>query len=92
MIYGNEAVLAPAASPRHLAAAALTIALLVEASRLIHTPWLDAFRSTVTGALLLGRVFSTWNVLAYAAGIATSWDCETLVNYRRILRLGSGQT
>jgi hypothetical protein len=33
-------------------------------------PWLDAFRLTTTGALLLGRVFSPWNMVAYGFGIA----------------------
>lgn len=53
-----------------LVAAAGLIALAVELFRLVHTPWLDSFRLTTTGALLLGRVFSLWNLLAYAAGIA----------------------
>ena len=47
-----------------------TIALGVELFRLVHTPWLDAFRLTLAGALLLGRIFSPWNMLAYAIGIA----------------------
>jgi hypothetical protein len=36
---------------------------------LYHAPWLDEFRLTTAGALLLGRVFSLWNILAYMAGI-----------------------
>jgi hypothetical protein len=36
---------------------------------LIHAPWLDAFRLTLPGALLLGRIFSLWNMLAYGVGI-----------------------
>jgi hypothetical protein len=46
---------------------ALLIAILVEAFRLVHAPWLDAFRLTLPGALPLGRVFSLWNILAYGA-------------------------
>jgi hypothetical protein len=42
----------------------------VELFRLVHAPWLDAFRLTTAGALLLGRVFSPWDVLAYGVGIA----------------------
>jgi hypothetical protein len=42
----------------------------VELFRLVHAPWLDAFRLTLAGALLLGRIFSPWNVLAYGVGIA----------------------
>ena len=48
---------------------AASIAVLVELSRLYHTPWLDAFRVTTAGALLLGRVFSLWNIAAYVCGI-----------------------
>jgi hypothetical protein len=36
---------------------------------LVHTPWLDAFRLTLAGALLLGRIFSPWDMLAYGVGI-----------------------
>jgi hypothetical protein len=44
------------------------IALSVEFSRLYHSPWLDEFRTTLAGAILLGRVFSPWNMVAYAIG------------------------
>lgn len=55
-----------------IALAALILAVGVELFRLWHTPALDAFRLTTAGALLLGRVFSPWNILAYAAGIAAA--------------------
>ena len=45
------------------------IAVAVELFRLVHAPWLDDFRLTLAGALLLGRIFSLWNILAYGAGI-----------------------
>ena len=63
----------PCARPNRVAAGSLAVAVLVELFRLVHAPGLDAFRLTATGALLLGRVFSPWNVLAYAAGIAAAW-------------------
>lgn len=47
-----------------------SLAIAVELSRLVHTPGLDAFRETMAGALLLGKVFSLWNILAYTLGIA----------------------
>ncbi|MDK4736765.1 DUF2809 domain-containing protein [Rhizobium sp. CNPSo 3490] len=53
-----------------IAVMALFMAIAVEFFRLYHTPWLDAFRLTTAGALLLGRIFSLWNILAYAIGIA----------------------
>lgn len=58
--------------PAILAVIALAIAISVELFRLYHTPWLDAFRLTTAGALLLGRIFSLWNMLAYAIGIAAA--------------------
>jgi hypothetical protein len=47
----------------------MAVAVAVELIRLVHTPWLDDFRLTLAGALLLGRIFSLWNLVAYAAGI-----------------------
>ncbi|PWB88450.1 DUF2809 domain-containing protein [Methylosinus sporium] len=59
-----------------IGAAAMSIAIAVEAFRLYHTPWLDAFRLTLPGALLLGRIFSLWNILAYAIGVAVAAVCD----------------
>jgi Protein of unknown function (DUF2809) len=49
---------------------ACLLAALVELSRLYHSPGLDAFRLTLAGKLLLGRVFSGWHFVAYWASIA----------------------
>ena len=48
---------------------ASAIAIGAEAFRLYHAPALDAFRETVAGALLLGKMFSPANVVAYEFGI-----------------------
>jgi hypothetical protein len=48
---------------------AASIAVGVELFRLVHAPWLDDFRLTIAGALLLGRIFSLWDMLAYGAGV-----------------------
>jgi len=69
MVYGLVALVRPHAATGRLAAVALTLAVLVELFRLVHTPELDAFRRTLAGQLLLGRIFSVWNVVAYAIGI-----------------------
>lgn len=45
------------------------IALCVELFKLYHAPLLDAFRLTLPGKLLLGRVFSLWDLVAYAVAI-----------------------
>ncbi len=53
-------------------ALAMAIALAVELLRLHHHPALDAFRATLAGQLLLGRIFSAWNALSYAGGIVAA--------------------
>jgi hypothetical protein len=45
------------------------VALCVELFKLYHAPLLDAFRLTLPGKLLLGRVFSLWDLVAYAVAI-----------------------
>lgn len=72
-----------AAGPRRIPIAALVamvIAICVEFSRLYHTPQLDAFRLTLAGKLLLGRVFSLWNIFAYAMGIGLAVVVEICVS------------
>ena len=72
MVYVLVALLVGRSRPAVFAVIALAIAIAVELFRLYHTPWLDAFRLTTAGALLLGRVFSLWNMLAYAIGITAA--------------------
>jgi len=70
MVYFLVAMTGSSRSRLSIALMAAAIAVGVELFRLVHAPWLDAFRLTLPGALLLGRVFSLWDVLAYGAGIA----------------------
>jgi hypothetical protein len=67
------AMAAPRLSRWQVALVSAAIATGVELFRLVHAPWLDAFRLTLAGALLLGRIFSAWNLFAYAAGIVLAW-------------------
>lgn len=69
MVFFLVAIAAPGISRVSVALIGAAIAVCVELFRLVHTPWLDAFRLTLAGALLLGRIFSAWNMLAYAIGI-----------------------
>jgi hypothetical protein len=69
MVFFLVAIAAPNLSRASVAAISAAIAAGVELFRLVHTPWLDAFRLTLAGALLLGRIFSAWDMLAYGAGI-----------------------
>ena len=41
------------------------IAAAIEFLKLYHAPWLDAFRLTLPGILVLGRHFSLWDIVAY---------------------------
>jgi Protein of unknown function (DUF2809) len=69
MVFFLVAVACPRLQCRNAARVSIVIAIGVELFRLVHTPWLDAFRLTLPGALLLGRIFSPWNMLAYGVGI-----------------------
>jgi hypothetical protein len=69
MVFFLVAIAASSLSRRSIASIAALVAVGAELFRLVHTPWLDAFRLTLAGALLLGRVFSLWNTLAYGVGI-----------------------
>lgn len=80
-------------TPGRSGIAAAVITTAIELSQLYHFPALDAFRRTNLGALLLGRVFSVWDVATYAAavGLAATVDRNIrggptlglVVNYRR---------
>lgn len=52
----------------------------VETAKLYHTPWIDAFRYTTIGGLLLGHVFSWSNILCYIIGIIVGIISENLWN------------
>jgi hypothetical protein len=69
MVYFILAAVLSAFPPRISLVAAVLVAVSVEVSRLYHTAWMDAFRLTTAGALLLGRVFSLWNIVSYVCGI-----------------------
>ncbi len=70
MVFFLIAAARPRLSRRDAALIAAAAAILVELFRLVHAPWLDAFRLTTPGALLLGRIFSPLNMVAYGIGIS----------------------
>ena len=72
MVFLLVGVVLPRLTQTQLAAIAMLIAAAVEFSRLVHTPWLDAFRLTTAGALLLGRIFSLWNLVAMRPGLRSA--------------------
>lgn len=69
MVFFLAGALLPRLTRLQIGTIATAIAVVVEFFRLVHAPWLDAFRLTTAGALLLGRIFSLWNVVAYVGGI-----------------------
>jgi hypothetical protein len=70
MVFFLAAIAARGQSRWSIAVISASVAVCVELFRSVHYPWLDDFRITTAGALLLGRVFSPWNMLAYGFGIA----------------------
>jgi hypothetical protein len=67
---------APGAALRARAAAALAVCWAVEASQLVHTPRLDAFRATTPGHLVLGSGFDPRDLAAYAGGVLAAYALE----------------
>ena len=76
MVYSGLRTMAPRTSVAATATVACVVALAVEFFRLYREPTLDAFRATLAGKLLLGSVFSLWNMVVYAFGIG----CAVLVD------------
>lgn len=85
MVFLLVGVLLPRLTRTQLAAIAAVIAVVIEFSRLLHMPWLDAFRQTTAGALLLGRIFSLWNLAAYAVGVAFGVSIDQLAAMRGLV-------
>jgi hypothetical protein len=78
-LYWFLAALLPKLRPLPIATLAITIATVVEFSRLIPIAPIDAFRLTLAGQILLGRFFSLKNIAAYILAIAavTAFDLAT---------------
>jgi hypothetical protein len=68
-LYWFLATLFPKLRPAVLAALAVTIATLLELSRLVSFVPIDSFRLTFAGKILLGRYFSIRNIAAYILAI-----------------------
>ena len=58
-----------------------TLATAVEFAKLIHQPALNSFRHTLAGVLLLGRIYSPWDLLAYWLAIALGAGLELWVRW-----------
>jgi hypothetical protein len=62
---------------------AAAIAVAAEYQRLWHSPGLDAFRQSLAGELLLGRVFNARHILAYWTGIVLALLAQAVWTWRK---------
>lgn len=76
-------LLSPHLTPAWRAFTAYGVCVAVEVSQLFHTPWLDAFRATTPGHLLLGSGFDGRDLWAYLAGVIVSAIIEQFIRVRR---------
>ena len=83
MIYWIVSTLCPRWPIPRAALAAGVIATTVELFKLYHAPWLDTFRLTLTGALLLGRIFSIWDLIFYALAITAGALADHMIRSHR---------
>jgi hypothetical protein len=65
MIYWVLSALLPAWREWMVVLISGSIATAVEFFKLYRSPGMDAFRHTLPGILLLGRIFSLWDIVAY---------------------------
>lgn len=72
---------------RHRAPVALGYCVAIECLQLHHPPWLESLRATLFGRLVLGSVFSFYDLLSYAAGIALAVGLEEILARRNHDRL-----
>jgi hypothetical protein len=72
MVFCLVAWLRPGWRPTSVALVASCVAVLVEFSQLWHPSWLDNFRATRLGVLLLGRFFAWADIAAYLIGIVVA--------------------
>jgi hypothetical protein len=79
MVYFLIAAVLANRRPLTLALLAGVLESLIEFSRLYQAPGLDAFRLSLAGALLLGRVFNPWHLLLYWAAAAIAGLLDSLL-------------
>ena len=83
MVFAGLAFVKPGASTAHLSVLAFAISCAVEFSQLYQTPWLNAFRDTTIGHLVLGSTFSWFDIVAYAVGVLVGSLVDALRTRRR---------
>ncbi len=79
-LYWTVAAVLPRLRPAGVAAASAVLALLVELSRLVNQPTLNAFRQTLAGKLILRRYFSLKDIVAYWLAIVVLLVLDNSLN------------
>ena len=79
MVYWLVAFVLPRKAPRSLGFLAAIVAAGVEYFKMYHSPGLDAFRLTLAGKLLLGRVFSVRDIVVYWLAIVVAAFLDAFV-------------
>lgn len=73
------------ASTWRLMLAATVISFCVEFSQLYHAPWIDQIRAHRLGGLILGSTYSSYDLVAYLAGIIAGAIVEAILRRRDAL-------
>lgn len=78
MVFVGCGFLFPRNPTRTNAALALGFSWAIEFSQIYHAQWIDAWRATIPGKLILGSTFNAIDLAAYAAGIAIGTGVEVM--------------
>ena len=91
MVYWTCSTLLPRLRLRWGVIVSALIATAVEFLKLYYVPWLDAFRHTLPGIILLGRIFNPLDIAVYWIAIAIAACLDAWLR-RRPLRLHPGSS
>ncbi len=81
MVFFGFGLLFPRSPTSAVAMLAIGFSSVVEISQLYHAPWIEAWRATLPGRLILGSTFNWLDLPAYALGVALGAGVE--LRFRR---------
>jgi hypothetical protein len=82
MVFFWFGLLFPRSPTSAVAMLAIGFSSTVEFSQLYHAPWIDAWRSTLPGRLILGSTFNWFDIPDYALGVAIGAGVE--IRFRKL--------
>jgi hypothetical protein len=82
MIYWLCSTLMPSWPLRWSVVLSGTLGSAVELLKLYNPPWLDAFRGTLPGIILLGRIFSVRDIVTYWIAITLAAGVDHVIRRR----------